>query len=82
MEQKIRFIYNGKQYQTGNLEKKLNSLGITIDDIELIKEKPKEYVTINTYTFKNKVNGHTLISIYPDMKNVSHLYNVEEWERC
>jgi len=32
----ITFKYNGKQYTTNNLEKKLNKLGITKNDIELL----------------------------------------------
>lgn len=35
----ITFKYNGKQYTTNNLEKKLNKLGISENDIELLGNK-------------------------------------------
>jgi len=35
------FKYNGKQYTTNNLEKKLNKLGISENDIELLGNKFK-----------------------------------------
>ena len=37
----ITFKYNGKQYTTNNLEKKLNKLGISENDIELLGNKFK-----------------------------------------
>ena len=35
-------MYNGKQYTTNNLEKKLTKLGITKDDIELLGNQHKK----------------------------------------
>lgn len=35
----VTFIYNGKQYTTNNLEKKLNRLGITEENIQLLGNK-------------------------------------------
>ena len=35
----VTFKYNGKQYTTNNLEKKLNKLGISENDIELLGNK-------------------------------------------
>jgi hypothetical protein len=38
----ITFKYNGKQYTTNNLEKKLEKLGISKSDIELLGNKFKK----------------------------------------
>ena len=38
----VTFRYNGKQYTTNNLEKKLTKLGITKDDIELLGNQHKK----------------------------------------
>lgn len=43
----ITFKYNGKQYTTNNLEKKLNKLGITEKDIELLGNKVVEIEETN-----------------------------------
>lgn len=37
----VTFKYNGKQYTTNNLERKLNKLGISEKDIELLGNKNK-----------------------------------------
>lgn len=37
----VTFKYNNKQYTTNNLEKKLNKLGISENDIELLGNKYK-----------------------------------------
>ena len=51
----VTFKYNGKQYTTNNLDKKLSKLGITKNDIELlgnriveIEETNKRKVTIRS----------------------------------
>ena len=77
---KIKFKYGGKIYQTGNLERQLQQLGITENDIEIVQDKIKEYIEVKTYTFINKSNGHTIVSIYPNLENLKGLYNLEDWE--
>ena len=37
----ITFKYNNKQYTTNNLENKLNKLGITKEDIEILGNNPE-----------------------------------------
>lgn len=31
--------------------------------------------------FKNKLNGSTITSIYSDLQNLKHLYNLDEWSK-
>lgn len=78
---KIRFIYNGKQYQTGNLERQLQRLGITEQDIEFIKKERTEYEQVKLYHFRNPKTGRTIMSCLPDLEHLRNVkgYNVDEW---
>ena len=80
------FQYNGKVYSTPNLSKKLKRMHLSKNDVKII---PKMEATIKKvveeekddtkkYYFRNKYTGHTLVSIYPDLRNVS---NKEQWEK-
>ena len=75
----LRFFYNGKIYQTGNLDRMLQKLGVTENDIVLIKETPIELEEIVLHHFKNKVNGHTITSVNSDLEDCKDLYNLDDW---
>ena len=64
----MKFIYNNKIYNPSNLDKKLKKLGITIDDIEIVKETKKiEQEEIkNTCLFYFKKDNLKRCSIYPE----------------
>lgn len=71
----IKFKYNGKIWNPKNPEKKLKQLGITWDDVEIIKdeiikEDAIEYQNPVLYVFKN--HHHIILSIHD---NLEHLKN-------
>ena len=78
----IKFKYNGKIFAPSNFEKKLQKLGITKDDIEIIEEE-KEVILNDTklYYFYNPINKHTITSCLPDLEQLRDVkgYNVNEW---
>lgn len=65
------FKYNGKIWNPKNPEKKLKQLGITWEDVEIIKEQKKqiqetEYEDPNRlYYFINPKTGWSIASIHP-----------------
>ncbi len=81
------FKYNGTIISTPNLDKKLKRMKITINDIEIIdspknkQEEVIEYEDKTLYTFKNKITGETVISIYPDLDNLKRIINIDEYDR-
>lgn len=79
------FKYNGKIWNPKNPEKKLKQLGITWDDVEIIKEEvkqeqPIEYQNIKLYTFKNSKTGQTIISIYPNLDHLQFINDISDYE--
>lgn len=76
----VKFKYNGKEYETPNLEKKLRRMKISKEDIELLlpnnkkEEKEEEKDEVIKYHFRNTKTGYTITTIYTDLKN----YNVNE----
>lgn len=82
---RIKFKYNGIVYYPKDLNKKLRQLGININDVEIIdkkeeKEQKEEIDTsIKKYYFKNVKTGETIVSIYPDLRNI---VNVNDYEKC
>lgn len=65
----IVFKYNNKIWKPKNPEKKLKQLGITWDDVEIIKEEEKiEDNSIDTsiikHHFINRKTGYTITTIY------------------
>lgn len=64
----MKFKYNGRIYNPANLEKKLKKMGITIDDIVIIKEdsieEPPPTSDVKLYYYYNKNIGCSIISIY------------------
>lgn len=79
----ISFKYKDKIYTTTNLEKKLNKLGIGIQDIEILKKQDNSIGeidnTIQKYYFKNKHTGETIVSIYDNLEHLKQIINIEEW---
>lgn len=76
-----KFTYNGRIYNPVNLEKKLKKMGITRNDIEIIPDK-KEVIEMNDvklYYFKNKVNGHTITSVYDNLDSLRKYVDVDNY---
>lgn len=75
---RIKFKYNGREYYPKNLDKKLNELGITINDIEIVSNETKkqeqiEYEDPNRlYYFINRKTGYSITSIYPECNRESY----------
>lgn len=80
------FEYNNKVYEVPNLEKKLKRMHLSKNDVKMIskmeatikKVVEEEKDDTKKYYFRNKYTGHTLVSIYPDLRNIS---NKEQWEK-
>lgn len=66
---RVKFKYNRITYYPKDPDKKLKQLGITWDDVEIIKEekivKPIELMDIKLYYFVNNI-GQSITSINPD----------------
>lgn len=64
----MKFMYNGRIYNPVNVEKKLEKMGITIDDIVIIKEESKKdpplVSDVKLFYFYNPNTGCSIISIY------------------
>ena len=62
----ITFKYNNKQYTTNNLENKLNKLGITKEDIEILGNRDLGEIdtSIKKYYFKNIKTGEIPNALY------------------
>ena len=80
----ITFKYNNKQYTTNNLENKLNKLGITKEDIEILGNRDLGEIdtSIKKYYFKNIKTGEIIVSVYPDLRNLENIINVNDYEKC
>ena len=80
----ITFKYNNKQYTTNNLENKLNKLGITKEDIEILGNRDLGEIdtSIKKYYFKNIKTGEIIVSVYPDLRNLEDIINVNDYEKC
>lgn len=80
----ITFKYNNKQYTTNNLENKLNKLGITKEDIEILGNRDLGEIdtSIKKYYFKNVKTGEIIVSVYPDLRNLENIINVNDYEKC
>ena len=80
----VTFKYNNKQYTTNNLEKKLNKLGITKDDIEILGNRDLGEIdtSIKKYYFRNNKTGEVIVSIFPNLENLEDLINVNDYEKC
>lgn len=76
----IKFKYNGKIYSPVHPENKLKKLGITWDDVEIIKEEAKEekreeYMNPTLHEFKNIKTGEVILSIYNNLN-----LDLENWK--
>lgn len=78
----ITFRYKDKQYTTNNLKNKLDKLGISIDEIEIMGNKHLEELdnSIQKYYFKNIITGETVVSIYPNLENLKDIINIDEYK--
>lgn len=64
----MKFKYNGRIYNPVNTEKKLKKMGITMNDIEIIKEdsikEPFPISDVKLYYYYNPNTGYSITSIY------------------
>lgn len=67
----MKFIYNGRIYNPVNTEKKLKKMGITINDIEIVKEdiekEPPPTSDVKLFYYYNPSNGYSISSIYDNV---------------
>ena len=78
----ITFKYKDRQYTTNNLKNKLNKLGISIDDIQIMGNRDLGEIdtSIQKYYFKNDITGETIVSIYPSLEHLN-IKNIHEYKR-
>ena len=78
----ITFKYKNKQYTTNNLKNKLDKLGISIDDIQIMGNRDLGEIdtSIQQYYFKDTITGETIISIYPSLEHLN-IKNIHEYKR-
>ena len=78
----ITFKYNNKQYTTNNLKNKLDKLGISITDIQIMGNRDLGEIdtSIKKYYFKNTITGETIVSIYPSLEHLN-IKNIHEYKR-
>lgn len=81
----ITFKYKDKIISTPNLEKKLKRMKISIDDIEIMEEIPKqidqdEFEEKDLYYFINKDNGYRHCSIYDECSDGYSKCTKKEYE--
>ena len=79
----ITFKYKGKQYTTNNLKNKLDKLGISITDIQIMGNRDLGEIdtSIQKYYFKNTITGEIIISIYPSLEHLKNIVNIYEYKR-
>ena len=75
----ITFKYNNKQYTTNNLENKLNKLGITKEDIEILGNRDLGEIdtSIKKYYFKNIKTGEIIVSVFDGCFTSSLVYTLK-----
>ena len=74
----MKFKYNGRIYNPVNTEKKLKKMGITLENIEIIKEEvinePPSMSDVKLFYYYNPNTGYSITSIYDNV-------NVNDYER-
>ena len=79
----ITFRYKDKQYTTNNLKNKLDKLGISITDIQIMGNRDLGEIdnSIQKYYFKNSNTRETIVSIYPSLEHLKNIINIYEYKR-
>ena len=79
----ITFKYKDKQYTTNNLKNKLDKLGISIDDIQIMGNRDLGEIdtSIQKYYFKNTITEEVIISIYSSLEHLKNIVNIYEYKR-
>ena len=79
----ITFKYNNKQYTTNNLKNKLDKLGISINDIQIMGNRDLGEIdtSIQKYYFKNTITEEVIISIYSSLEHLKNIVNIYEYKR-
>ena len=79
-------MYNGKQYTTNNLEKKLTKLGITKDDIQLLGNRHKvveieetNKVKVIVCSTEDDIRRICYIDINKGLPPISELFKNQIW---
>lgn len=80
----ITFKYNNKIWKPKNPEKKLRQLGITWDNVEIIKEEVSTLedeidTSVQLYRFKNTLTNEEIISIYPSLEHLKKIININDY---
>lgn len=63
----MKFKYNGRIYNPSNVEKKLKKMGISMNDIEIIKEDDiieEPHTEVTLFYYYNPNTGYSICSIY------------------
>ena len=57
---------------------------ITKDDIEILGNRDLGEIdtSIKKYYFKNIKTGEIIVSVYPDLRNLENIINVNDYEKC
>lgn len=72
----MKFIYNGRIYNPVNVEKKLKKMGISMDDIEIIKETPlieEPSSDVKLFYHYNPNTGCSITSIYDNVNGYERI---------
>ena len=79
----ITFKYKDKQYTTNNLKNKLDKLGISINNIQIMgnRDLGEIDISIQKYYFKNIITGEIITSIYPSLEYLKNIVNIYEYKR-
>lgn len=79
----ITFKYNNKQYTTNNLDSKLNKLGISKNDIEILGSRNLGDIdtSIRKYYYYNKYNKYTIVSIYDNLNHLKDCIDISKYEK-
>lgn len=79
----ITFKYNNKQYTTNNLDSKLNKLGISKNDIEILGSRNLGDIdtSIKKYYYYNKYNKYTIVSIYDNLNYLKDYIDISKYEK-
>lgn len=70
--------YEGELTEPKDLEPILNAM---LEKYAPSKTKTEWDETTKLYHFKNKVNGHTIVSIHPNLDSLENYINVNDYER-
>ena len=79
----ITFKYKDKQYTTNNLKNKLDKLGISVSDVQIMGNRDLGEIdqSIQKYRFKNTITNEIIVTIYPSLEHLKNIINIHEYQR-